>query len=67
MIPAIGTMIAAYIVFRMLEILCFSNNRYSSTTANVVLAIFAILVAIIVVVCWISLITTGITTPSPIR
>ena len=65
MIPAIGTMIAAYIGFRMLEIFAFPDSRYSSKTANVVLAILALLVMLIVGVCWVSLITSGTSTPQP--
>jgi len=67
MIPAIGTMIAAYIVFRMVEILFLTGDRYKNRTAHVVLSIFALIVAVIIFFCWLSLITTGSTTPSPIR
>ena len=65
MIPAIGTMIAAYIGFRMVEIFCFPDNRYTNRSARVLLAIFAILVAVVVFFCWLSLITSGTGMPKP--
>ena len=65
MIPAIGTMIAAYIGFRMVEILCFPNDRYSGKFANVVLAFLALLEMVIVGICWLSRFTSGTSTPKP--
>lgn len=48
MIPAIGYMIAAYILFRMLEVMFFSHDRYLSSMTHGWVIFFAVCVIFVV-------------------
>lgn len=48
MIPALATIISAYVIFRMIEVFVLSQTRYQSRTAHVVIAVFAVIVILIV-------------------
>jgi hypothetical protein len=49
MIPAIGFMVGAYIIFRMVEVLLFNPERYSSKSAHAVLGFLALVVILFTV------------------
>ena len=55
MIPDLGLMIWAYIMFRMIEIFCFPASRYVSKIA---VCVFAILTMLFVSLMALSLLTT---------
>ena len=48
MIPALATIVSAYIVFRMLEVFAFAGTRYSNTAARVIMCVLALLVIAVV-------------------
>ena len=48
MIPAIGYMVATYILFRMLEVMFFSHDRYLGHAAHGWVIFFAICVIVLV-------------------
>jgi len=50
MLPALATMIGAYIIFRMIETLFLATTRYSGRTQHVVVGILAGLVGVVVLV-----------------
>ncbi len=55
MIPTIGFMIGVYILFRMLEVWCFSDSRYESHGTHIFIGFVALLVMAITVLCILSL------------
>jgi|GEM_PF-4634112 len=48
MIPALATIVSAYIVFRMLEVFAFAGTRYSNTAARVIMFVLAVIVILVV-------------------
>ena len=51
MIPTIGFMIGTYILFRMLEVWCFSNSRYQSDGTHTFISLVALLVMAVTLLC----------------
>jgi hypothetical protein len=46
-IPALGTMIGSYIIFRMMEVVLFSGSRYSGKAQHVLASVLAGIVGIV--------------------
>jgi hypothetical protein len=60
MIPALATIISAYIVFRMLEVFAFPGTRYLNTGVRVVMCILAAIVILVVAVNLIDIFSAGV-------
>lgn len=59
MIPTIGVMIGAYILFRCFETLLFAPSRYGSGNRFSVAMVAAVLLALLILICMLSLLTSG--------
>jgi len=46
MIPAVAFIIAGYVVFRMVEVFLFADNRYASKMSRMIAAVLAVLVTL---------------------
>lgn len=60
MIPALATIISAYIVFRMFEVFAFPGTRYLNTGVRVVMFILAGIVILVVAVNLIDIFSAGV-------
>lgn len=59
MIPALATIISAYIIFRMLEVFAFPATHYSNTGVRIVICILAAIVILVVAVNLIDIFFAG--------
>lgn len=59
MIPALATIISAYVVFRMAEVFCFPRTRYLNKGAWVVMLVFAAIVILVVGFNLMSILSAG--------
>lgn len=59
MIPTIGFMIGVYILFRMLEVWCFSSSRYQSDRTHTFVCFVALLVMAVTALCLLSLVASS--------
>lgn len=60
MIPALATIISAYITFRMIEVFALAQTRYRSRAAHIVIAVFAVIVILIVGFNMLNIYFTGV-------
>ena len=59
MIPILGVMVGAYIIMRCIEVFCFSQQRYTSPAAKLVMVFVAVAVAIVAGIASLALLAQG--------
>jgi len=59
MIPTIGLMVGAYVLFRCFETLLFPANRYGSSMQHALAIIAALVTAGVTLLCLLSLLASG--------
>lgn len=60
MIPAIGTIIAVYVAFRIMEILAQGKARHRSDGARVTVLVLGILALLVIGIVWADLMLSGV-------
>ncbi len=60
MLPALSTIIAAYVFFRMIEVLLYAQTRYSGKAQHVIIAILAFVVMGITTLCMFAIWSAGL-------
>jgi len=60
MLPALSTIIAAYVFFRMIEVLFFAQTRYSGKAQHVIVAVLAFLVMGVTALCMFAIWSAGL-------
>ena len=63
-IPALATILAAYVNFRMIEVFLSPTSRYSSSGARVAACIFAGVVLIVTSFCALDILVSGSNVPA---
>ena len=63
MIPTIGVMVGAYILFRCFETFLFAPSRYGSGNRFAAAMVAAVLLGLLTLICMLSLLTSGQTGP----